>query len=41
LGAWCLDPIVGLLIAGLAVKEGVDAWRGEGCCVGCRAGVAC
>jgi divalent metal cation (Fe/Co/Zn/Cd) transporter len=34
-GAWWLDPIVGLLIAGVAVKEGVDAWRGRGCCVGC------
>lgn len=33
LGAWWLDPIVGLLIAGLAVKEGLEAWRGEGCCV--------
>ena len=33
LGAWWLDPIVGLLIAGVAVKEGVEAWRGEGCCV--------
>jgi divalent metal cation (Fe/Co/Zn/Cd) transporter len=33
-GAWWLDPVVGLLIAGVAVKEGVDAWRGEGCCVG-------
>jgi divalent metal cation (Fe/Co/Zn/Cd) transporter len=32
-GAWWLDPIVGLLIAGVAVKEGVEAWRGEGCCV--------
>jgi hypothetical protein len=32
-GAWWLDPIVGLLIAGLAVKEGAEAWRGEGCCV--------
>ena len=31
-GAWWLDPIVGLLIAGLAVKEGMEAWRGEGCC---------
>jgi divalent metal cation (Fe/Co/Zn/Cd) transporter len=30
-GAWWLDPVVGLLIAALAVKEGVDAWRGEGC----------
>jgi len=32
-GAWWLDPAVGLLIAGLAVKEGRDAWRGQGCCV--------
>ncbi len=35
-GAWWLDPVVGLLIAGVAVKEGLEAWRGEGCCVdGC------
>jgi len=33
-GAWWLDPGVGLLIAGVAVKEGREAWRGEGCCVG-------
>ena len=33
-GAWWLDPVVGLLIAGVAVKEGREAWRGEGCCVG-------
>jgi len=32
-GAWWLDPIVGLVIAGVAVKEGVEAWRGKGCCV--------
>jgi hypothetical protein len=32
-GAWWLDPIVGLLIAALALKEGREAWRGEGCCV--------
>jgi divalent metal cation (Fe/Co/Zn/Cd) transporter len=30
--AWWLDPAVGLLIAGVAVKEGLEAWRGEGCC---------
>jgi len=35
-GAWWLDPAVGLLIAAVAVKEGREAWRGEGCCVaGC------
>jgi divalent metal cation (Fe/Co/Zn/Cd) transporter len=33
IGAWWLDPVVGLLIAGVAVKEGREAWRGEGCCV--------
>lgn len=33
-GAWWLDPVVGLLIAGVAAKEGAEAWRGEGCCVG-------
>jgi divalent metal cation (Fe/Co/Zn/Cd) transporter len=33
LGAWWLDPAVGFLIATVAVKEGVEAWRGEGCCV--------
>ena len=32
-GAWWLDPTVGLLIAAVAVREGVEAWRGEGCCV--------
>src|SRR5215216_7887960 len=32
-GAWWLDAVVGLLIAALAVKEGLEAWRGEGCCV--------
>jgi len=33
LGAWWLDPLVGLLIAAVAVKEGREAWRGESCCV--------
>jgi divalent metal cation (Fe/Co/Zn/Cd) transporter len=32
-GAWWLDPVVGLLIAAVAVKEGLEAWQGEGCCV--------
>jgi divalent metal cation (Fe/Co/Zn/Cd) transporter len=26
------DPIAGLVIAAVAVREGVEAWRGEGCC---------
>jgi divalent metal cation (Fe/Co/Zn/Cd) transporter len=33
LEAWWLDPVVGLLIAAVAIKEGREAWRGEGCCV--------
>jgi divalent metal cation (Fe/Co/Zn/Cd) transporter len=37
-GAWWLDPVVGLLIAGIAVKEGLEAWRGDGCCVPERGG---
>lgn len=32
-GSWWLDPAVGLLIAVVAVREGLEAWRGEGCCV--------
>ncbi|AXT86355.1 hypothetical protein C6I20_15000 [Aeromicrobium sp. A1-2] len=26
------DPIAGLVIAAVAVREGIEAWRGEGCC---------
>jgi hypothetical protein len=32
-GAWWLDPAAALAIAGLAVREGVEAWRGESCCI--------
>ena len=32
LGLWWLDPTVALLIAGVAVREGREAWRGESCC---------
>jgi divalent metal cation (Fe/Co/Zn/Cd) transporter len=31
-GWWWLDPAIGLLIAGQAVREGRDAWRGKDCC---------
>lgn len=31
-GAWWLDPVVALLIAYVAVREGREAWRGEACC---------
>ncbi len=34
-GAWWLDPLIGLFIAFVAVKEGRAAWRGEGCADGC------
>jgi divalent metal cation (Fe/Co/Zn/Cd) transporter len=30
-GAWWLDPLIGLFIAFVAVKEGREAWRGETC----------
>jgi len=36
-GAWWLDPLVGLLIAAVAVREGRNTWRGEGCCSACVA----
>lgn len=29
---WWADPVVGLGIAGLAVWEGIESWRGEDCC---------
>jgi divalent metal cation (Fe/Co/Zn/Cd) transporter len=33
LGWTWADPLAGLVIAAVALKEGVDAWRGVGCCV--------
>lgn len=30
-GLWWLDPVAALVIAGLAVSEGTESWRGEGC----------
>jgi divalent metal cation (Fe/Co/Zn/Cd) transporter len=30
-GAWWLDPLIGLFIAFVAIKEGREAWRGETC----------
>jgi divalent metal cation (Fe/Co/Zn/Cd) transporter len=32
LGWGWADPIAGLVIAAVAVREGREAWRGEGCC---------
>jgi divalent metal cation (Fe/Co/Zn/Cd) transporter len=31
-GWWWLDPIAALFIAGVAIREGLETWRGEGCC---------
>ena len=31
LGWWWADPLVGLVVAALAVREGLEAWRGETC----------
>jgi divalent metal cation (Fe/Co/Zn/Cd) transporter len=30
-GAWWADPLTALLIAGVAVREGRNAWRGDAC----------
>ncbi|MGH3040462.1 MAG: cation transporter [Gaiellaceae bacterium] len=35
LGLWWLDPLAALVVAAVAVKEGLDSWRGEGCCASC------
>jgi divalent metal cation (Fe/Co/Zn/Cd) transporter len=32
-GIWWADPLAALVVAGVALKEGREAWRGEGCCV--------
>lgn len=32
LGWWWLDPVIGLLVAAVAVREGRESWRGEECC---------
>ncbi len=31
-GWWWADPIAGLVIAAVALKEGREAWRGDACC---------
>ena len=31
-GWWWADPLAALLIAAIAVREGVNAWHGETCC---------
>ena len=31
-GLWWVDPVIGLGVAAMAVREGRIAWRGENCC---------
>ena len=31
-GAWWADPVTALLIAAVAAREGIEAWRGDACC---------
>jgi divalent metal cation (Fe/Co/Zn/Cd) transporter len=33
-GWWWADPIAALVIAGVAAREGLEAWRGDTCCAG-------
>jgi divalent metal cation (Fe/Co/Zn/Cd) transporter len=48
-GLWWLDPVAGLAVAAVAIKEGRDAWRGDSCCAvpgleadaGCDCGPDC
>ena len=32
-GWWWADPLTALVIGAVAIKEGRESWRGEGCCV--------
>jgi divalent metal cation (Fe/Co/Zn/Cd) transporter len=34
------DPIAGLIIAAVAVREGTEAWKGKGCCAPIAGGTA-
>jgi divalent metal cation (Fe/Co/Zn/Cd) transporter len=34
-GWWWADPLAALVIAAIAVQEGRQSWRGEGCCDAC------
>ena len=35
LGLWWLDPAAALVVAAVSVREGVQSWRGQGCCDTC------
>lgn len=34
-GWWWADPAAALVIAGVALREGIESWRGEQCCDAC------
>jgi divalent metal cation (Fe/Co/Zn/Cd) transporter len=34
-GWWWADPVTAMVIAGMAVREGRNAWRGDACCEAC------
>lgn len=35
-GLWWLDPVAALVIAAVAVREGIESWQGRGCtCASC------
>jgi divalent metal cation (Fe/Co/Zn/Cd) transporter len=34
-GLWWMDPAAAFVIAAVAVKEGRESWRGDGCCDAC------
>jgi divalent metal cation (Fe/Co/Zn/Cd) transporter len=36
-GLWWMDPAAALFIAAVAIKEGRESWRGDGCCDACHA----
>lgn len=35
-GWWWADPVAAVVIAGLALKEGLEAWRGDSCAEPCE-----
>jgi divalent metal cation (Fe/Co/Zn/Cd) transporter len=37
LGWTWADPVAALVIAGVAIKEGIEAWRGDACCTPAQA----
>jgi divalent metal cation (Fe/Co/Zn/Cd) transporter len=34
-GWWWADPLAALVIAAVALREGRESWRSEGCCDFC------